>query len=106
MIPGALLLCVNPGCSGIIWEAKCPQQPEVPRTISFTHGELAFSHTGDRPEKKEPFKKHTSYFYTFLQDFWELQSKLQNIQREEKGRKQLSVVSREVSSLSLQWPLF
>lgn len=90
MIPGAFLLCANPRCSGVTWEAGWPQEPDVPRTTTLTHGELTFRHTGDRSEKKEPFKKHKSYLYTLLQDFWELQSKLENIQGGEKGRKQLS----------------
>lgn len=61
MIPGAFLLCANPGCTGVTWEAICPQEPDVPRNKSFTYGELTFSHTGDRSKKKERFKKHTGY---------------------------------------------
>lgn len=78
MIPGAFLLVQIQAAQ------ELPGKQDVPRNISFTCGELTFSHRGDRSEKKEIFKKHTSYLYTFLQDFWELQSKLQTYRGKKK----------------------
>lgn len=65
MIPRTLLLCANPRCSGITWEARCPQEPDVPRLYPLhMENRLLVTQVTD-PRKKNHVKNiKATYIFT------------------------------------------
>lgn len=65
MIPGAFLLCGNPRCSGVNWEARWLQESDVPRTTSFPHGELTLVTQVTDLRKKNHLKTRKATYIHF-----------------------------------------